>query len=51
MSGFSEAMMAAMKRRLENTPAPTAAEQQQRAAEAQKKLGFGKEPPKTKVDE
>ena len=50
MSGLGDAMTKAIKRRIENAPQPTTAEKARAAGEAQKRLGFGKEPPKTRPE-
>ena len=51
MSGFGDAMAAAMKRRLAKQPAPTADDRQRQAEEAQRRLGYGTEtPPKVKAE-
>jgi hypothetical protein len=51
MSGFGDAMTAAIKRRIENSPTPAAGDKAKQAAEAQRRLGFGKETKAKPVDD
>ena len=52
MSGLADAMTKAIKRRIDNMPAESAADKTRRAEEAQRRLGFGKaaDAPKVKPE-